>query len=80
VSASAFFDLLCRYHNSARPMSPAEIRQTVGGIRAAAHRVAAAECGIGHRFKGMFDPSVPQPSRNRRTENMADRSIAGPCF
>ena len=44
VSASAFFDFLFGYPNSARAMSVAEIGSTVEDFRKAARRVVAAEC------------------------------------
>ncbi len=70
VSASAFFDLLYGYHNSARPMSPAEIQQTVGEFAQAAHRVAAAECdGIEvTASKGYLIHQFLNPLTNRRTD------------
>jgi 2,4-dienoyl-CoA reductase-like NADH-dependent reductase (Old Yellow Enzyme family) len=70
VSASAFFDLLYGYHNSARPMSVVEIKSTVKDFKDAARRVVAAGCdGIEvTASKGYLIHQFLNPATNRRTD------------
>lgn len=70
ASASAFFDLMYGYHDSARPMSLAEIRSTVREFEQAASRVVAAGCdGIEvTASKGYLIHQFLNPLTNRRTD------------
>lgn len=71
ISASAFFDALYGYQNSARPMSPAEIATAVQSFRKAAGRVVAAGCdGVEiTASKGYLIHQFLNPVTNRRTDD-----------
>jgi 2,4-dienoyl-CoA reductase (NADPH2) len=70
LSASWFFDFLYGYHNSALPMSAAQIRTTISNFKEAARRAAEAECdGIEvTASKGYLIHQFLNPATNRRTD------------
>jgi len=70
VSASAFFDFLYGYQNTARPMSLTEIKATVDDFKHAAARVVAAGCdGVEvTASKGYLIHQFLNPATNRRTD------------
>jgi 2,4-dienoyl-CoA reductase-like NADH-dependent reductase (Old Yellow Enzyme family) len=70
LSASWFFDFLYGYHNSALPMSPAQIRATIGNFKQAARRAVEAGCdGIEiTASKGYLIHQFLNPATNRRTD------------
>jgi 2,4-dienoyl-CoA reductase-like NADH-dependent reductase (Old Yellow Enzyme family) len=71
LSASAFFDFLYGYHNSAIPMSVAQIETTIAEFRDAAGRAVAAGCdGIEvTASKGYLIHQFLNPATNRRTDD-----------
>jgi 2,4-dienoyl-CoA reductase-like NADH-dependent reductase (Old Yellow Enzyme family) len=70
LSASWFFDFLYGYHNSALPMSPAQIKTTILNFKQAARRAAEAECdGIEvTASKGYLIHQFLNPATNRRKD------------
>jgi 2,4-dienoyl-CoA reductase-like NADH-dependent reductase (Old Yellow Enzyme family) len=70
LSASWFFDFLYGYHNSALPMSPAQIKATILNFKQAARRAAEAECdGIEvTASKGYLIHQFLNPATNRRKD------------
>jgi 2,4-dienoyl-CoA reductase (NADPH2) len=70
LSASWFFDFLYGYHNSALPMSPAQIKTAILNFKQAARRAAEAECdGIEvTASKGYLIHQFLNPATNRRKD------------
>jgi 2,4-dienoyl-CoA reductase-like NADH-dependent reductase (Old Yellow Enzyme family) len=70
LSASWFFDFLYGYHNSALPMSPAQIKGTILNFKQAARRAVEAECdGIEiTASKGYLIHQFLNPATNRRKD------------